>query len=721
MIKKNICLCRVRCQRKPLSVLLQLIISILAEDRPLESSECAEDLLYQFYSYNGSKANASNWGNILAAAFGAKNIVNDALWEKTDKMYFVHADEKQVICELVISPEDDLSNIQYLLLTIHALLHNDIPCVVLVSGGRSGSDRYTPLETSVYFRLSHQMYFYASFPHKARELPDIYSNFFVCSKSSSAKRSYRWIALPNKYSSEVHFGRIIPQIPITHQSYHALASLYNSDSDNEWCMLLRSLCEGYYNKLSGVFEENRSTIRSYMNSDSYFETALFLALCCYINEDPQSATGMDKQDVDSLHETCMNFAQGILQLVDNVVTHVLGVNETDGCGILTVRFRKVDDAQRLYLTDSSRFQGTDYFMELYLTDLQYGDFMGIVDKFKDNVRKRRAMFETDPERRIVHAKFYLSQNLEQAEALIEREESPRLRNDLREYIKNTDCSDVSLADFFGEGDCKPFLDYISAAENIAFHYGLPILNSVVLLQNGYLHVQSGDGDHNIFDNVQENSPYCKINDLVWDHGTAFMVYMPLKSRKPIGEFDSLVPMKNNTDNLYRYHTFLSNPLSGLEAKKETMALELKGQIKKDFDSHASSEIQIGVIECSHLVHILNVPRLDAYEVIVKALFLYLADEGACIDHLALINIAHAYDVIKLFRLFALFFDRAGRNKLLSKDKSLFLVDCDGKVDILFYGSNLKSICDSLSFSRLYGGTAEDAVKIIRHLLEGRHE
>lgn len=721
MIEKNICLCRVRCQRKSLSVLLQLIISTLTGGRPLEPSEHTEDLLYQFYSYTGNDVNASNWGNILAAAFGAKNMVNDALWKKTDKMYFAQADEKQLICELVISREDDLLNIQYLLLTVHALLHNGIPCVVLVSGGRSGADRYAPLEDSVYFRLSHQMYFYASSSNKTRELPDIYSNFFVCTKSNGAKRGYRWIGLPNKYSSEVHFGRIIPQIPITHRSYHALASLYNSDSNNEWCVLLRSLCEGYYDKLSGVFKENRSAIRNYMDSDSYFETALFLALCCYINEDPQSATGMDKQDVDSLHETCMDFAQGILQLIDNVVTHVLGDNETNGCGILTVRFRRVDDAQRLYLTNPLQFQGTDHFMELYLTDLQYGDFMGIVDKFKDNVRNRRAMYETDPERRMVHAKFYLSQNLDQAETLIDREEPPRLRNDLRKYIKTTDCSDVSLADFFGEGNCKPFLDYISAAENIAFHYGLPILNSVVLLQNGYLHVQSGDGDHNIFDNVQENSPYRKVKDLVWDHGTAFMVYMPLKSRKPIGEVDSLVPMKNDTDDLYRHHTFILNSLSGSGTKKEVMALDLKDQIKMVFDGNVSSEIQIGVIDCSHLVRILNVPRLDAYEVIVKALFLYLADEGASIDHLALINIDQAYDVIKLFRLFALFFDRAGRNKLLSTDKSLFLVDCDGKVDILFYGSNLKSIRDSLSFSRLYGGTAEDAVKIIWHLLEGRHE
>ncbi len=718
MIEKNICLCRVRCQRKSLSVLLRLIISTLSEDKPFESSE---DPLYQFYIYTGNGVTSSDWGKVLESTFGLKNSVNDALWKKTDKAHFRQSADKQVICELVINAEDDLLNIQYLLLTIHALLHNGVPCTVLISRGRSESNRYTPLENADYFRLSHLMYFYSLSSQEARELPAIYNNFFIYSINSFDNRHYHWIKLPKTYSKAVHFGRIIPQIPITHQSYHALVSLYGSEPHNEWSVLLLSLCEGYYNRLSGVFEDNRSAIREYMNSDSYFETTLFLALCCYISEDTHSAKGMDKQDIDSIHETCMNFAQGILQLVDNVVAHVLGTNDTDGCGILTVRFRRADDAKRLYLTDSGEFQGVDHFMELYLTDLQYGDFLGIVDKFKDNVKRRRDGYVNEPARRMVHAKFYLSQNMERADVLINQEEPQCLQHDLREYIENTVCSDVSLADFFGEGTCKPFLDYISAAENIAFHYGLPILNSVVLLQNGYLRVQSGSGENNVFDNARMGSPYRKIDDLFWNHGTAFMVYIPLKLRKPIGEFDSLVPIKNDTVSLYRHHTFSPISFSESETGKETLAFALKNQIKNSFDACESEEAQIGVIECSQTVRFLNVPRLDAYEIIVKALFLYLADASAKIDNLALTNITLAYDVVKLFRLFALFFDRAGRNELLSRDKSLFLVDCEGKVDILFYGNDLKSIRDSLSVSRLYGGTAEDAVRIIQHLLEGRHE
>ena len=133
------------------------------------------------------------------------------------------------------------------------------------------------------------------------------------------------------------------------------------------------------------------------------------------------------------------------------------------------------------------------------------------------------------------------------------------------------------------------------------------------------------------------------------------------------------------------------------------------------------QANIGEIDCEALVDGLCLDRLEAYEVLVKAIFLYLADPKSTVNHLALINIARPYDVIKLFRLFALFFDRVGNNKLLPQEKSLILVDCEGKIDILFYGNKLSNIRKNISVSCLYGGITDTALKIIAHLLEGRHE
>lgn len=705
----HICIFRVRCQREAIATLLNVMREL--KSGTAVSATVGSMLSYQFYVYAGSDHGATKWGELLEAAFGDKSTTDHTEWKKTTRDCFVNAGRKRIIFELVIHQNDDLSAVQYLLLMLHEVFRSNILCTVLVSGGKNSSKRYTPLSIEDYFRLSHQLFFYAPFADTSRGLPPVYNCFFVC------LNDYEWKRLPRKYSREQRFGRIIPQIPITHQSYRALLSSYNMPAVDSWSIFLHQLCEGYHDRLKIFFIEHATVIHTYMESDSCFETLLFLSLCCYISENAHRKK-FEKQDVEAIHETCMNFSQGIMQLVENVVVHVLGDDEKGGCGILTIRFRLADYARSHYLADSQMFQNVDYFLELYLTDLQYGGFSGIVEKFQSNVEARRSACWKEPDRRKVHSKFFFSQNPTDAVNLIEKEEPESLQEEIKKYIQDTNCSRVSLADFFGAGKCKPFQDYISAAENMAFHYGLPILNSVISSLQGYLYVQSGE--QTTFSNAATEGIYTTSQRFQWNYGTAFTVYIPLKLYRHIGEVDYLVPLKHDIHQLYQLVEFHPQPL-GKNQNKEELVRQLRDQIKKEFRERTHEQKQIGVIKCDNTVKALNAERLDAYEILAKAVFLYLADDEAVLDHLALINITGKYDVIKLFRLFALFFDRTGQNMLLKNEKSLFLVDCTGTVDILFYGNNLKSIRDSLSISRLYGGTTEDVTRIIQYLLEGRHE
>ena len=59
MMEKDICLCRVRCQRKSLSAFLQLIMAVTKN----KSMEPTEDFFYQFYIYTGPTYNKANRGN----------------------------------------------------------------------------------------------------------------------------------------------------------------------------------------------------------------------------------------------------------------------------------------------------------------------------------------------------------------------------------------------------------------------------------------------------------------------------------------------------------------------------------------------------------------------------------------------------------------------------------------------------------------------------------
>lgn len=723
-MEQIICLFRVRCQRDAIAALLQMFHSNFI-DGGMDNT----NLYHKFYSYAGSVSKGSDWAKILSSS-DAKNADLDTSLQKSERDSFLATSAKQIVVELVIGTGDDMSAVQYLLLFLYIVVHKAVPYTVLVSGGKSNNDRYAPLSDEDYFRLSHQLYFYAHSSYPGMNLPGLYSSFFVYRQVKRRASRYQWTSLPKRYVDQPTFGRIIPQIPITRHSFRALATSFRSQVSDEWTKLLHNLCDGYYKKLAEVFSESLTVIDQYMDSDSCIEVLLFLGLCCYICEVPSNMSNIKKQDIDSLHETCMSFTQGILQLAENVVIHVLGEDEQSGCGILTVRFRRIEDAKLLYLVENNRFPTVRYFMELYLTDLQYDGCLGIVEKFKKNVSDRREQCEGNPERRKVHSKFYLSQSLDYAEELIDAEEPHSIQKELTQYVADKrkeareDSSRIQLclADFLGEGKCTPFTDYISDPENIAFHYGLPILNSIISSLDGYFYVQSGGGDRNVFDNTFIESPYKKVTDFIWNYGTAYVIYIPLRLHKHIGELDYLVPLQHDTCEFYQSR-MLPPPTFHVSAgeKKESMVFKLQGYIKRSFDEDLAAGSWIGVIPCDEVVSALRLERLEAYEVIVKSIFLYLVDGSAAIDNLALTNIACPYDVIKIFRLFALFFNRVGRNTLLARKKSFFLVDYDGIIDILFYGNDLKSILDNLSIGRLYGGTTEDAVKIIRHLLEGRHE
>ena len=209
MMKKDICLCRVRCQRKSLSVFLQLIMALTKN----ESLEPMKDFFCQYFSYTGPTISNANWGERLENIFGSKSTANDKQWEESEAGDFNQADKKRLICELVILPEDDLSNIQYLLLGIHALFHNSIPCTVLVSGGKRGSSRYTPLENDDYFRLSHQMYFYAPFSTGIQELLDIYNQFLYVQKAAVAAEAITGLSCPESTQVRSISGGSFPRFP----------------------------------------------------------------------------------------------------------------------------------------------------------------------------------------------------------------------------------------------------------------------------------------------------------------------------------------------------------------------------------------------------------------------------------------------------------------------------------------------------------------------------
>ena len=302
------------------------------------------------------------------------------------------------------------------------------------------------------------------------------------------------------------------------------------------------------------------------------------------------------------------------------------------------------------------------------------------------------------------------------------EETTESQADIEKYLKSTECKKVTLGDLFGEGTCQPFQDYISSPENMAFHYGLPILNSVVSSLQGCLYAESGERER--FMNASSKVDYKRMERYPWCRGTAFAVYIPLIDHERIEASDSFVSMPH--DAMAKYKLIEIETFNKVNPENQELE-DIAGNTKKEIISRLDnltvgndSNKTIGVISYTKVTDSIPLGRLITYDVLAKAIFLYLSDESTKVDHLAIINIPQKYDVIKIFRLFALFFDRYGHNQLLNEEKSLFLVDKTGTIDILFFGNDLNSVQKNLSVSRLYGGTTEYAMLIIEKILEGRH-
>lgn len=260
---------------------------------------------------------------------------------------------------------DDITEIQYLLLVLQKILSDGYDCTVLISAGKHEETRYTPITNDNYFRLAQNLYFYRDNDDLNCCLAEIYRCFLVYCQINTDRNRAKWIPLPRKYARGQFFGRIIPQIPITHHSYNALATSYSyNTTNNDWLSLLHDLCSGYFERLSGgVLQAQCEKIRTYQNSDSNFETLLFLGVCNNISKQDVNDPCFD---IESLHEDCMNFAQGVLQLVENVVHHVIGEDDTRGCGILTIRHRRAEDAKKLYLNEDAPSSNAKYFIKSVL-------------------------------------------------------------------------------------------------------------------------------------------------------------------------------------------------------------------------------------------------------------------------------------------------------------------------------------------------------------------
>ena len=133
-------------------------------------------------------------------------------------------------------------------------------------------------------------------------------------------------------------------------------------------------------------------------------------------------------------------------------------------------------------------------------------------------------------------------------------------------------------------------------------------------------------------------------------------------------------------------------------------------IKKDDDNDAQSDKTIYYIDCDTI-------HSEWYELLAKSLFMLLVQERFIVKHIALINVENGNSAVKIFRQFALFYNREGGSETL-KNKSVFIVDKQAEIDLLLT-DKIENIVNNLKRYQIDGSMNQRAIEIIKHLGGGR--
>lgn len=485
----------------------------------------------------------------------------------------------------------------------------------------------------------------------------------------------------------------------------------------EFSELLTSKCNNIVKKHDKIYE----SLSKYYSNDTVIDSLIFISTLNFIVDNEKRFP--NAVELDSLHETCVDYSQGIVQLVENAYKHAVSNNK--GVANFTIRIRKIEDARNLYIQRKGKeecFLNVQYFMELYITDLQYKDFVGIKSKFIQNVIKQCADSGWE--------EFWKDRFGDSAigsdwtrfkDGMLSREKIDEFTND------------ITLEGLI-TGNGTKLNEYLSMHQNVLFHYGLQIFHNVVRSADGYIQVVS-------MDNGSRKDGYFSIAsdkyinpEINWENGTSYAIYLPIKKASPIDYSDTVATAAQDLGKKYEYRKIEidwnkvreeveKNHKNAIDDKPATVckivdhilygnSKNKSGSelIKKEDGNDWQSDKIIYYIDCDGV-------RSEWYELLAKSLFMLLAQNQFIVKHIALINVENSHSAVKIFRQFALFYNREGGSETL-KDKSVFIVDEQAEIDLLLT-DKIENIVDNLKRYQIDGSMNQRAIEIIKHLGGGR--
>lgn len=660
MLTKDSHICLIECEFSSECVLnLSTLVDLIISDNYSDPT----DIRVSFYTYVGSplKVTAVYSNNKKSKIpfeknnkgrkrpFFIKESLNNFL-SSTNKMFLfeLHSFNKEITSN---DSQIDTVNFEHICLLYHKLTKMKFDFYFLISGIPNSSRRYTSVKDSDYHRARSFLFLESLYGVNERikvyaEFCDNWVSFYnpdVVERINDPKQKTDVIMNDSK------FGKILPLISINKETYscfHKKAYLFKENQSPDLIEIrIRELMHFFILRLKPLLsKDEQKLLNSLLPLDNLFEAIVFLSTLYYVSENNHNIL----EKIEQLHENCIDYAQGVFQLLENSYYHVITESDT-GWGNVAFRIRLVNPELNL---------PNKYNYEIHVNDLleSQSGTVGVVDNLVENYPELKG-------------------------AAIELEH-------VFNYSKNK-----KLAEFWGK------------EKNIAHHYGLMILNNAVLSHKGIIHVRSADS---IYFSDAPDLKYDK--QIPWINGTSYYLEIPIILNK--SEFI-------HWDNIALQNPSFNNSRGSSEVLIGKNKLDLSTCFFSSKQKQTFIDKKFALLNKTSfnkdVVYIIDCTEINSeteYEVLAKVVFLLLSSSND-LERVAFINLGSKYNVIKIFRQFAMFYNRQGMNKTLS-NKGVFFVDKEAKLPLLLLG-HIIDIINEIYALELTGEVDETAATIINCL------
>lgn len=572
----------------------------------------------------------------------------------------------------------------------------------------------------IYIRILHEALLKLGFIHVFAVFSDIKSNDYYPIEDADYFRFKSFLCLNSKQLNDrilvlrsdtlrlsrlftnetlgqkLDLGRICPLFDI---SLNMLTDLQRKTSELSSDNFLFIIVNKYISNIRTLFIKygNLFDLDSFVDNDSALDVLLFSCTAYYIideieQNDREKIKQLKSIDFSILHERCADYAQGVMQLIENAYYHA--INEVaDASGYWCLRVRTLENSVAVKKTIDRELQGNwkqlfsdkenCYFLEVYVMDFSLNSKRnyGIVNKFYENIQKRMLG--------------------------ISNPDSDEYRC-IESLLNTRNSNPIVLDQMFGFDVKKNELqNYLRLPENVAYHYGLQILDNVVLTGCGCLYVKSGESKYKT-----RNQSLYYDTVIPWENGTAYILVLPAQLHE-----NELISYMDEIDRVDEGSHSGISPFVEIDFIKYYQEIQKNGYSESPGDKNQIVDLLVEKIcvdcNCGENIYIdcEMIKNEFTMEILSKTIFLCLANNS--ITNVGLINLGNYRDVIKMFRHFALFYDRYGSNSFMN-GKSVFMADENAKMDLLLCGP-ISSINYSLYNNQIFGGVDEEVMRIVNYL------